>query len=80
MNPTGNRANSAADINLAAIRTLQEFLTTTSDLTLGRRHDPDRGAPPSDLYSKEDRAGAAALYRPSFDARAIQASRSASLE
>ncbi len=34
MNPTGNRANSAADTNLAAIRTLQEFLTTTSDLTL----------------------------------------------
>ena len=37
MNPTGNQTNSAADTNLAAMTTLQEFLTTTSDLTLEER-------------------------------------------
>jgi C-terminal processing protease CtpA/Prc len=37
MNPTGNLGQSAADTNLEATVTLQEFLTTTSELTTEER-------------------------------------------
>ena len=37
MNPTGNHGDTAADTNLGAITTLQEFLTTTGGLTVEER-------------------------------------------